>query len=53
MKPDDKVVIIIRDAGKMDPHERRRIAEWMRRQAKAMVKDGPEYAQRFTARYKK
>ena len=53
MKPDDRAVIMIRNAAEMTSYERRKIAEWLRRQAAALLKDGPEYAQRFTARYKK
>lgn len=44
-------VITIKDAGEMTADGRKVIADWIRRQADDLERDGPEYAGRFRARY--
>lgn len=44
-------VLTIFDADDMTPKGRKDIAEWLRRQAKFLVKDGDKLSKRFTARY--
>lgn len=44
-------VLTIKDAAEMTPDGRKRIAEWLRHCAKALPKDGANYAPRFRARY--
>lgn len=50
-KTKSAAIVTIREAERMTPRGRRDIAEWLRRQARALIKDGPLYARRFTARY--
>lgn len=45
-------ITTLRAPGKMSPELRKSIAEWMRAQAKDLVKQGDKYTTgRFTARY--
>ena len=37
--------------GKMGPRGHRDVADWLIRQARSIRKDGPNYANRFRARY--
>ncbi len=51
-KEQTAAVLTIYKAPKMSPQGRKDIAEWLRRQAKALIKDGKLYTPtRFTARY--
>jgi hypothetical protein len=43
--------LTIRQAAKWTPAGRRMIAEWLRKQARALLKHGDDYAKRFRARY--
>lgn len=53
VKPKHKsaAVLTIRDAPKMGAKGKRDIANWLRRQADFLLKDGDQFANRFTARY--
>lgn len=44
-------VLTVRDAPNMTPEGKKAIAEWLRKQAKMLVKEGKNYSKRFTARY--
>ena len=44
------VVTILR-AADMTPSGRKRIADWLRAQARFLTKSGPKFSARFTARY--
>ena len=44
-------VLTVFDAPAMTPSGRKAIAEWLRRQARMLVKDGKLYAKRYTGRY--
>lgn len=43
-------VLTVFDAPAMTPSGRKAIAEWLRRQARMLVKDGKLYAKRYTGR---
>jgi hypothetical protein len=44
-------ILTIEDAGKMTTAEKKRIAYWLRQQAKGLIKDGHLYAKKTTIRY--
>lgn len=44
-------VLTLKGAGDWSPDGCRMIAEWLRAHAKALIKDGHNYAPRFRARY--
>ena len=44
-------VLTIKDAGEMTTRGRKAVAEWLRKQASWLEKDGHVYAPRFRARY--
>lgn len=44
-------IVTIKDASAMSPEGKKEIAEWLRRQAKQLLKEGHNYSGRFTARY--
>lgn len=44
-------VLTLKDAGEWSPDGRAMIANWLREQAKGLLKDGKNYAPRFRARY--
>lgn len=44
-------ILTIKDAPNMSAKGKKEIAEWLRRQAKMLIKDGDKYAKNFTARY--
>ena len=44
-------ILTIKDAPKMTASGRRAVAQWLRKQAKFLEKDGSGFAKRFTARY--
>lgn len=51
-KEKSAAILTIKEPGLMSARGRRTIAEWLRRQAKMLVKDGDRYTEgRFTARY--
>ncbi len=43
--------LVLHGAGEWSDEGRQIIADWLRKQADALVKDGREYAKRFRARY--
>lgn len=43
--------VTIHRAADMSARGRRQIANWLLRQGKALLKEGPNYAKRFTAKY--
>ena len=51
MKEKSAAIVTIRSADKMTAKGRKAIAAWLRRQAAFLVKHGPEFSGRFTARY--
>ena len=44
-------ILTINDADKMTPAGRKHIADWLRRQAAMITRDGDNYAPRFRGRY--
>jgi len=46
-----RATLTIHRADEVDPERRRELAAWLRRQATDLVKDGSNYAPRFTARF--
>lgn len=45
------VTVTINGANKMTPEGKKMIARWLRNTGTALVREGDEYAERFTARY--
>jgi hypothetical protein len=45
-------VLTIHKASEMTPARRREIAEWLRKEAKDILRGGDEYAARYRARYR-
>lgn len=39
--------IVINNAGKMEPHQRKDVAQWLRLHAKMIIKEGHEYSKIF------
>lgn len=50
-KEKSAAVLTVRMADEMTPKGRREVAAWLRRQAAMLVKEGPNYAKRYTGRY--
>ena len=50
-KPKSAAVLTVFDAPNMTPAGLKSIADWMRRQARALVREGKLYGPRMTARY--
>ena len=50
-KEKSAAILTIKGAAKMSPEGRRAIAQWIKKQADALVKDGLLYSGKFTARY--
>ena len=50
-KEQSAATLTIFDGPRMTADGRRSIAAWLQRQARALVKDGGKYCNRFTARY--
>lgn len=48
-----KVIAIleIKNAAKMTEEGRKEVADWLKRQAKELIKDGKDYTKHFRARY--
>lgn len=44
-------IVTIRRADQMTPKGRRAVAAWLRQQAGFLVRYGPQFSARFTARY--
>lgn len=44
-------ILTIWEASNMSDKGKKAIAEWLRQQAKNLLKDGKNYSKRFTARY--
>lgn len=44
-------IITLRGSQRMTKRGRKVISEWLRKQADALLEDGPDYAELFTARY--
>lgn len=51
MSEKSAAVLTVNHPDVMTPQGRREIAAWLRRQAYMLVRDGDQYASRFTARY--
>ncbi len=51
MKQKSAAIITILDGDRMTPKGRRRIAVWLRQQAKFLEQYGKEFSGRFRARY--
>lgn len=51
MKETVQARLMIRDVKAMDRARRKAVAEWLIRQAKAMLSEGDDYASRFTASF--
>ena len=51
METKSAAVLTIFDAPKMNLRGRRLISEWLKRQAKMLVKDGDKFSARYTGRY--
>ena len=43
--------LTVHQAGDMSKEGRKAIAEWLRLQAKSIIKDGEKYSKRYTAKY--
>lgn len=43
--------LVIHRAGEMSPYGREDIAQWLRKQAEQLERDGENYSKVFTARY--
>jgi hypothetical protein len=50
-KEKSAAILTIKDAPQMSAKGRKQIAAWLRRQAQFLEGHGPEFANRFTARY--
>lgn len=50
-KETSAAILTIKEPAEMTPKGRKAIAEWLRQQAKDLIKYGDNYAKRFTARY--
>jgi len=44
-------ILTIKDANNMTPKGRKQVAEWLKEEAKNLIKHGKDYNKRFTARY--
>lgn len=44
-------ILTLKAINNMTPEARKQIADWLRRQAKALLKDGDDYAPTFRARF--
>jgi hypothetical protein len=50
-KEKSAAIVTIKEADRMTPAGRRRVAKWLRAQADMLVKEGKNYSPRFTGRY--
>lgn len=55
MTTNEKVIarVTVYGAGEMSKDDRQEIANWLRRKAGELVKEGAKYSKRYTARYVK
>jgi hypothetical protein len=51
IEEEPKVTVTIRDAGNMSDHLRQYIADWLRRTASDLERNGGEYSKLFRARF--
>jgi hypothetical protein len=49
--PKSAAILTIKDAPNMSEKGKKEVAEWLKRQAKMLIKEGDNYAKNFTARY--